>query len=375
MKRLTMAGIGCAALLSACGVAPGMRMTDNPTLPVSSGTAQTPPVTLPVTIEDITIDLIKELNSGTKNGESDQIRSLVAPAHPYLLGPGDVLQITVWDHPELAAAMGAQQQTTTRPSDPGQGFVIDEAGDLQFPYVGTFHVAGLTVQQVQQRLRGLLSMPGRYVNPQVTVRVESYRSNQVYVDGEVRTPGAVPINDVPMTLYEAINRAGGFTANADESQVKLVRNGVSYPLDLVGMIARGQNPADIILKKGDLLRVSTRNDNGAYVLGEVNKPTTAVPTINGELTLSEAISQAGSINPASADAAQIFVIRGSLGGKPQVYHLNARSPVAMVLANQFTLRPKDIVYVDGNGLVRFSRFLTLLLPGIDAGLTGAVLAK
>jgi polysaccharide export outer membrane protein len=375
MKRLTIVVIGCAALLSACSVATGMKMPDNPTLPLSSGNAQTAPVNLPITIEDITIDLIKELKAGTKDGESDLMRSLIAPAHPYLLGPGDVLQITVWDHPELAAALGALQQTNARSSDPAQGFVVDEKGNLQFPYAGTFHVAGLTVEQVQQRLLELLSMPGRYVKPQVTVRVESYRSDQVYVDGEVRTPGAVPINDVPMTVYEAINRAGGFTANADESQVKLVRDGVSYPLDLVGMIARGQNPADIMLKKGDLLRVSTRADNGAYVLGEVNRPTTAVPTINGELTLGEAISQAGSINPASADAAQIFVIRGSLGGKPEVYHLNARSPVAMVLANQFTLRPKDIVYVDGNGLVRFNRFLSLLLPAIDAGLTGAVLTK
>ncbi|PMS37168.1 sugar ABC transporter substrate-binding protein [Trinickia symbiotica] len=352
-----------------------MRMPDNPTLPLSSGNAQTSPVNLPVTIEDITIDLIKELKAGRKDGESDLISSLIGPAHPYVLGPGDVLQITVWDHPELAAALGTMQQTNARPSDPAQGFVIDEKGNLQFPYAGTFHVAGLTVEQAQQRLLELLSMPGRFVKPQVTVRVESYRSNQVYVDGEVRTPGAVQINDVPMTVYEAINRAGGFTANADESQVKLVRDGMSYPLDLAGMIARGQNPAGIMLKKGDLLRVSTRADNGAYVLGEVNRPTTAVPTINGELTLGEAISQAGSINPASADAAQIFVIRGSLGGKPEVYHLNARSPVAMVLANQFTLRPKDIVYVDGNGLVRFNRFLSLLLPAIDAGLTGAILTK
>ncbi len=375
MKHLTVVAIGCAVLLSACSVATGMKMTDSPTLPVSRGDARTAPVDLPVTIEDITLNLIKELNAGTRNGESDLMRSLVAPARPYVLGPGDVLQITVWDHPELAAALGAQQQTNARPFDPAHGFVIDEKGNLQFPYAGTFHVAGLTVEQVQQRVLELLSMPGRYTQPQVTVRVESYRSNQVYVDGEVRTPGAVPINDVPMTVYEAINRAGGFTSNADESQLKLVRDGVSYPLDLVGMIARGQNPADIMLKKGDLLRVSTRSDNGAYVLGEVNRPTTAVPTINGELTLSDAISQAGSINPASADAAHIFVIRGSLGEKPQVYHLNARSPVAMVLANQFTLRPKDIVYVDGNGLVRFNRFLTLLLPAIDAGLTGAVLTK
>ena len=77
----------------------------------------------------------------------------------------------------------------------------------------------------------------------------------------------------------------------------------------------------------------------------------------------------------SADAAEIYVIRGSLSSKPVIYHLDAKSPVAMVLANEFDLRPKDIVYVDNNGLVRFNRFLTLLLPAINAGLTGAIVTK
>jgi polysaccharide export outer membrane protein len=58
-----------------------------------------------------------------------------------------------------------------------------------------------------------------------------------------------------------------------------------------------------------------------------------------------------------------------------VYHLDARSPVSMLLANNFELQPHDVVYVDNNGLVRFSRVLNLLLPAINAGLTAAVLTK
>lgn len=110
-------------------------------------------------------------------------------------------------------------------------------------------------------------------------------------------------------------------------------------------------------------------------MGEVNRPVTALPMRNGRLTLSEALSQAGSLNATTADAAQLYVIRGSLDAKPHVYRLDASSPVAMVLANQFELEPKDIVYVDGNGLVRFSRVLSLLLPAVNAGLTAAVVTK
>jgi polysaccharide biosynthesis/export protein len=69
------------------------------------------------------------------------------------------------------------------------------------------------------------------------------------------------------------------------------------------------------------------------------------------------------------------VIRGGPGLKPQVYHLDATSPVSMLLANQFELEPKDIVYLDAGGLVRFSRVLNLLLPLVNAGLTAAVVTK
>lgn len=369
--RATIAVAACAGLLSACVMAPGMRMAQNPTVPVKTGDASAPPISVPIT--EIDLDLVKQLRAGVGDGESDRIRSLLSEPQSYSLGPGDVLQITVWDHPELATAAGPQSQAAPRPFDPVQGFVIDDQGNLQFPYAGSVRAAGLTVAQLQQRLLELLSKV--FQHPQVTVRVASFRSKQVYVEGQVHIPGAVPINDIPTTVYEAINRAGGFTANADESRLELIRGGVAYPLDLAGMAGQARSPGDILLRNGDLLRVSTRADNGAFVLGEVNRPVTALPKTNGALTLSDAIAQAGSINSSSADAAEIYVIRGSLSAKPAIYHLDAKSPVAMVLANEFDLRPKDIVYVDNNGLVRFNRFLTLLLPAINAGLTGAILTK
>ena len=210
---------------------------------------------------------------------------------------------------------------------------------------------------------------------QVTVRVVSYRAKQVFVDGEVTTPGALAITDVPMTLYQAITRAGGFTKNADQSQVVLVRDGKSYRLNLPEMLARGENPSSIRLRNGDLLRIVAREEHGVYVMGEVSKPVTAVPLRDGRLNLSEAISQAGSISRDTSSPRQLYVIRGSTTATPQVFHLDAGSPVSMILANQFPLQPDDVVYVDSNGLVRLSRVLNLLLPGINAGLTAAVLSK
>jgi polysaccharide export outer membrane protein len=141
------------------------------------------------------------------------------------------------------------------------------------------------------------------------------------------------------------------------------------------MLQEGINPSQLVLRDGDFVRVLARNDSNIFVMGEVTKPALAVPMKDGKITLSQAIAQAGSINPNTADAAQFYVIRGSMNGTPKVFHLNAASPVSMVLANEFPLEPKDIVYVDGNGLVRISRVLSLLLPAINAGLAGVYYTK
>jgi len=361
-----------STLLAACGVVPGQHMETPPSLPVSSTPDGAVQSAEQVPIQPIDLNLIKQLQNGQGQMQIANQLDLFAKPGPYKLGPGDVLQITVWDHPELAAALG-QQVATNKTSDPTQGFVVDGQGNLDFPYMShAIHAAGKTVEQVQREVRSDLAKQFR--EPQVTVRVASYRSAQVYVDGEVRAPGGQSINDIPMTLTEAINRSGGFTGNADRAHLTLTRNGTSYPIDLTQMIAMGKNPSDIMLQPGDMLRVSTRDTNTAYVMGEVNKPIAAIPNSDGRLTLADALSQAGFINQGTADPRQLYVIREEKG-KPLVYHLDSRSPVSMLLANQFDLQPKDVVYVDNGPLVRFNRVLSLLLPAINAGLTAAIVTK
>jgi polysaccharide export outer membrane protein len=373
--HVLISGTICS-LLSACAFAPGMKMSKDTTLLLSSGTPEEPATKVQIPITDISLTLIKELKAeGGDSGMLAGTRTLFEKPTPYTLGVGDVLQITVWDHPELmAAGMTGEQQQTMRPSDPTSGFVVDQRGNITFPYAGTIHVVGLRPDQAQQVLADTLAKV--YVSPQVTLRVTSFRAKEIYVDGEVHTPGALQINDIPMTLYEAISHAGGFNPTADQSSIVLVRGGVSYTVNLSELYDNGLSPSNIVLKDGDLLRVLARDDNGVYVMGEVSKPVTAVPMKSGRLTLSQAISQAGSINSATADASQLYVIRGgSREQNPEVFHLDASSPVSMILANQFELRPNDIVYIDGNGLVRLSRVLNLLMPGINAGLYAGYVAK
>jgi polysaccharide export outer membrane protein len=362
------------ALFAGCGLAPGMRMQTPATLVETSNDAGDPASEVNIPITPIDLSLVRKMRAEQPASTGpDPLASLFGTSGAYTLGTGDVLQITVWDHPELVAALG-QPNPNTRPSDAAPGFVVDADGNLQFPYVTKpLHVAGKTAEQVQRELYKELSKV--FVKPQLTVRVSSFRSSQVYIDGEVRTPGSQTFNDIPMTLTEAIGRAGGFAPTADQSRVTLMRDGTTYHINMAGMSKKGRTPSDIVLKPGDTLRVDSRDENGIYVMGEVNKPATVLPMKNGKLTLSDAISQAGSINQETSNPKETYVIRNGQTDKPEIYRLDARSPVSMLLANNFELQPKDVVYIDNSGLVRFSRVLNLLLPAINAGLTAAIVTK
>jgi polysaccharide biosynthesis/export protein len=367
------AAASLCVIFAGCGLAPGMHM-DKPAALTETSNADGDPATaqnIPITPIDLT--LIRKMRAAQPAAGTDPNSALYGKAGAYKLGVGDVLQITVWDHPELVAALGQPNQNT-RLSDAGPGFVVDADGNVQFPYIThALHVVGKTEAQVQREVYQDLSKV--FVKPQVTVRVSSFRASQVYIDGDVRTPGSQQINDIPMTLPEAIGRAGGFAPTADQSRVTLVRDGVTYHIDMAGMTKMGHSPSEIMLKPGDALRVDSRDENGVYVMGEVTKPATVIPMRNGKLTLSDAISQAGSFNADTSNPKEVYVIRNGKTDNPEVYHLDAKSPVSMLLANGFELDPHDVVYVDNNGLVRFSRVLNLLLPAINAGLTAAVITK
>lgn len=373
-NALSLVLLSLVVIPCACSIVPGQRMITPPTVAQAGGEYSSEPaqsVQLPVT--DINVNLIRTMNEqAARHPLPAQTQALFGTPKPYRVGPGDVLQITVWDHPELAAALGQPTQTT-RTDDAAPGFVVDEAGNVQFPYAGTVHVAGDSIGQIQRKI---VSRVGKvYKNPEVTVRVASFRAKEIYIDGDVGKPGSVQINDIPMTLTEAIGRAGGFTGAADQSRVTLVREGKRYPISFSDLVRAGHSPGEIVLRPGDMVHVGSRDENGVYVMGEVNKPATIMPMRDGRLTLAEALSQAGSLNPGTANAKQLFVIRDSTGSNPQVYHLDATSPVSMVLANQFELQPKDVVYVDNGALVKFNRVLSLFLPAINAGLTAAIVTK
>jgi polysaccharide export outer membrane protein len=195
---------------------------------------------------------------------------------------------------------------------------------------------------------------------QLDVRMVAFRSQQVYVVGEVAKPGIQQVTDIPMTVLDAVNRAGGFTPEADYSRVLLTRRGTTYLVDIQAMYDYGVREQNVMLEQGDIVNVSDRSYNKIFVLGEVTKPGSLVMN-KKRSTLAEALSDAGYINQTTADPRWIYVMRGDTE-EPQLYHLDSRAPDAMLLADRFPLRPRDIVYVDTAPVVRWQRVIANILP-------------
>ncbi|MEO5660061.1 MAG: SLBB domain-containing protein, partial [Polaromonas sp.] len=191
--------------------------------------------------------------------------------------------------------------------------------------------------------------------------------------------GLQAVNDIPMTLPEAISRAGGLTATADRATIALTRKGVTSVINLPKLTTLGVNPSRIMLAAGDLVRVGSRDDTKVFVMGEVSRPV-ALPLRNGRLTLNEALGEAGGVNPLSGNPRQIYVVRSRSGDTatatdasaaatatstadtPEIYHLDANSPGAYALSEGFELKSRDVVYVDPVPLVIWNRIISLVLP-------------
>lgn len=197
------------------------------------------------------------------------------------------------------------------------------------------------------------------------------RSKRIFVEGQVSQPGVKPITNVPMSLAEALSEANGVVAGVgDTSRIQLLRSGRVYELSLPKLAAQGVDASMILQQDRDIVRVPPQTYVQVFVTGEVMRPT-ALPMHDGHLSLSDALASAAGVNPATAKAAGIYVVRPTDDrSTPKVFHLDTSMPVALASAEHFDLQPKDVVYVDATGLARWARIVSFLLPnaqGVSLG--------
>ncbi|MES2720043.1 MAG: polysaccharide biosynthesis/export family protein [Pseudomonadota bacterium] len=347
-------------MLSGCVLAPGLR--SDRTLGSWFSWAQpeqAPAPSVAVELIEVTPDFVAAItkDSVAVDLPADWINSKSAE---YTIGPRDVLSIGLWGRPELNVSMPGLAITEA------VGVIVDDQGYLYYPYAGRFKVAGLTVPQLRDTL--ILRLGEYFKDPQISLRVADFRSRRIYVDGEVRQPGLLPIRDVPMTLAEALNKTGGFSPTGDQTRISVLRAGKRQQFNLPVMLLNGISPDQIHLLADDVVRVPSLEETKISVLGEVNRPLT-MPLRNGRLSLGDALGEALGISAITGNPRQIYVVRSPDPRRALVYHLDVRTVSALVLANAFPLQPKDVVYVDAPGIVRFNRVLSLILPSAQSART------
>lgn len=289
-----------------------------------------------------------------------------ARSYRYLVGPGDVLNVTVWDHPELTIPAGSMRSAEE------SGNWVHADGSIFYPYVGKIQVAGLDVAEIRELIAKRIS---RYIEkPQVDVTVAAFRSQRVYITGDVAQPGMVPVTNVPLHLLDAVNKLGGLQPTADWRNVILTRDGRDYPLSLQALYQRGDLRHNVLLQHNDIVHVPSNVDSKVFVLGEVKEARPVMMDRNG-LSLAGALTEAGGINELTARASGIFVMRRDVSNGEahiNVYQLHARNAAAYVLADQFVMQPRDIVYVTAAPITRWNRVIQQLLPTVQMVYFGAL---
>ena len=161
----------------------------------------------------------------------------VTTPYEYRVGIGDVLSIIVWDHPELTVPFGSFNSAEE------QGSVVRYDGTIYYPFIGSLLAAGRTVIELRAEIATKLA---DYIeSPQLEVRVAGYRSQRFFMAGSVEQPVTAPVTDVPITLVEATNLAGGLTDNADVFDVRLTRGETTAVTPLYNILYEGDFSAHV----------------------------------------------------------------------------------------------------------------------------------
>ena len=262
----------------------------------------------------------------------------------YRLGIGDVLEISLY---------GAGLQRSRRE------VAIDPSGKISYMVVGRMKAAGLTVDELRQKLQQRLSEKYNYTI--INVVPVRFASRSYTVQGQVSKPGRYLLQG-RTTLLEAICRAGGFKVGRykgstrdlhDLKHAVLIRKGEILPVDFEKLILQGDARQNVLMQDGDIVNIPSALQKKIYVLGEVRRPRTVGSY--GALTLLGALAESGGRTEQASE--RVVIIRGKLASpEANVYNLN---DIFAGEARDIPLAPDDIVYVPPRNF----RFLRKLVRG------------
>lgn len=238
-------------------------------------------------------------------------------AEDYIVGPGDVLKITVYDHDDL--------KTTVR---------VTDDGFISMPLLGQVKVQGMKTTDITNELKKLLAN-GYIVNPQVNVFIEEFRSKKAVVLGNVNKPGLVEIRG-ETNFLEILSQAGGLKEGAgDNATIKRVKGDKQeiLVLSLKSLVEGGDLKQNISIHDGDTIYIP--EGGKCYVTGEVTKPN-GYPC-DQDATVLKLITLAGGFT-GKASKSGIHIVRIVNGQKTTLDDVELDTPV---LADDIIVVPES----------------------------------
>ncbi|WP_231940156.1 polysaccharide biosynthesis/export family protein [Bordetella trematum] len=279
---------------------------------------------------------------------------------------GDVMRVMIAD-------LGSEGAIFAPLSSGGSVFEnirVDSAGEISVPYVGTTKVAGKTPGQVEKIIRQRLK--GITTDPQVQVSLTGDISGSVLVAGAVKKPGRFSALEGPLTLLDAVTRAGGPDLEPHLIKVTVRTGKESYVFnyeDLLGgknqMVPPG---SEIVLERARkrFVAMGAVGDPGLHDLPS-NNP-----------SLLEVLGSVKGLNDARADASGVFIFRVSESKKDpdadvvqeaKVFRLNMKDPAAIFLARRFLIEPEDAIYVTNAAVYEWQKIISPIVQVLILGRT------
>jgi polysaccharide export outer membrane protein len=324
----------------------------------------------------------------------DRLRS----DHPVdLLGPGDVLSISIYEagnalfNPRRSTDAEAPDSSTAETLPKLQ---VDRNGMIMVPYGGELHVAGLTTTQVQRLIEARLA--SRTAQPQVLVTTLNNGSNIAYVSGDVKSPGRYPLSLAHERLLDMVALAGGPTHSPQDTIVKVNRDGQEATTSL----QRIQTiPAENIAVE-PLDRIQVDYLPRTYLAFGATGRVAQIQFDAATVSLAEAVARVGGLDDNRANPEAVFLFRfetandartiglapagpdqpavipGAMPtGTPVIYQVNMRDPQTYFAIQQFAMKDKDLLYIANAPTVQIYKFLQLIYTFATPAITARAITN
>jgi polysaccharide biosynthesis/export protein len=278
------------------------------------------------------------------NNKINKFSNIYEYRYEYILGSADSISLDLTDTDDLDGT-----------------YLIDQDGMVDLPFVGRVKIGDLTINEAQNILMQIIK--NFYKNPDLQIDVIEFNSSKVYIIGAVRNQITINLDQKPIRLIEAAIQANFNPSAADKlygTKGILRRDNQVYKINLDNTFKSTDEKENFYLKKDDVIFID-RNSDAIHVFGELTKPGIYFP--NMDYSLTELISTSG-LNQITANAKKVFIIREKYDSflEVDVFQLDIRNPVNLIVGRKFKLQANDIVFVPPTEIVKWNRTISLLLP-------------